>query len=222
MLEGAEGVNSTSSTKMAKHRGRMLKELKDLVNNAHCPGVSINEQTLSSASALWKGLPVPLNSSNEMSPQVLREVIWELYEARFRLELITLDRLLVPEPQGASYEVLLQKESWLERSVLVEQCWPGLACQPQYENPGFSSEQPYTTRGPFIKAFFDLIQHWPGDKPAELKGRYPMDFLTESTYQLMRIEEALAHYYVRMFLKVYHRPPTIPHVALVRGMEMAQ
>lgn len=122
---------------------------------------------------------------------------------------------MVPEPVGSGDEWEMAQEIWYERERLVHRCWPGQAHRPQSSRPGFSTIGDNSLRIPFVKALFNLVQAWPGPKPIELCNPFPAE---EDQIAVFAVEEALASYYIRVFLKVFQRPPTIPHVAHPIGL----
>lgn len=209
MLEAADGYKTAASDR----RTKMLAELNKLVDTSRSmlsSQMTINPANLQSSPALWNDVPVELDASGQLNGEVIREVIWELYETNFRIELLTLDRHMVPEPVGDTEEVCMQREVWFQREAMVHRCWPGLPYRPQYHSPGASSVAHQALRLPFIKAFFELLRTWPG-RPDVLKRPFPPD---EHLSDIFGIEEALANFYVRVFVKVFHRPATVPHIAL--------
>lgn len=208
MLEAADGVHMTSSQPL---RAEMLENLKLLLADSQSVGIEIEANTLTSAPALWKGVAVNLNTQGQMDTTIVQEVMWELYEIRFRLEVVSLDRYMVPEPLGDSDEADMLREAWYEREMIVHHCWPGLAHAAKYVEPGLSSYRPLGYRVRYLKGLFNLIRGWPGLKPQELRLAFPPE---DDQVALIELEEALANYYTRIFLKVFHRPPSVPHAAL--------
>lgn len=60
----------------------------------------LNPDILTTAPALWNGVEVQLDGSGGLDPKIVKEIIWELYEAKFRLEMFTVERKMLPEPLG--------------------------------------------------------------------------------------------------------------------------
>lgn len=205
MLEAADGFKISSNPL----RGKMLAELRTLLESSHSTGVILNMENLTSAPALWNGINI--TSPSALDPNIIREIVWELYEAKFRIELLMLDKHLVPEPVGESDEAELMREIWYEWDIQVHHCWPGLAYRPLYAHPGLSSSRAQSLRISYLKGLFDLVQGWPGDKAPELQKPFPSE---DNQLAVSEVEEVLANYYVRIFLNSFHRPATIPHVAL--------
>jgi len=204
MLEAADGFRAAS-----QNRKEMLDILRSLVRESHSMGIQLDEYKISSAPAYWNGQLVQRNAYGSLDPRIVREIVWELYEAKFRLEMLTIDRHMVPEPEGDGEEAEMLKEAWFARELEVHQCWPGLAHCPRIAQPGFSSHSNQPLRVRYLKGLFNLVKGWPGEKPIELKRIFPKE---DDELGMREVEATLANYYVRMFVKVYHRPPTIPHV----------
>ncbi|KAE9397091.1 hypothetical protein BT96DRAFT_941147 [Gymnopus androsaceus JB14] len=188
MLEAADNFLVSGS----KKRGEMLEILKALVKESHSSGIVINEHNLSGMPAYWKGQLVQCNASGSLDPQIVWEVVWVLYEAKFRLEIRTLDRYIVPQPEGDSEEVEMLRESWFARELEIDRCWPGLAHCPRSTQPGFSTHSNEPLRIRYLKGLFNLVKGWPGEKPDELRKAFPKE---EDIVRMHEVEEALANYY---------------------------
>ncbi|KAJ3818314.1 hypothetical protein F5880DRAFT_1451335, partial [Lentinula raphanica] len=134
-------------------------------------------------------------------------ILWELLEVNFRMELITLDRAVVPEPQGDSDAFVLMRDNWLDRERVINSCWPLIT------SPGLSSNRPYEYRLVFLKALATVLKSWPGVKPPELEKPFPVANSIIFEIELRKLEEAMAYYYTRKFLLTFHRAATIPHIS---------
>ncbi|KAE9395056.1 hypothetical protein BT96DRAFT_942690 [Gymnopus androsaceus JB14] len=203
MLEAADGFHVSGSD----WHSEMLVELKALVKDSHSIGININEDFIVSAPVTWNGVVI----LGALDSQVIQEVVWELYEVNFWMEVLMLDRYMVPEPEGDSKAVEMEWEIWLEREVQAYHCWVGVPYCPQYHTPGLSSYLPDSSRCPYLKALFNLIRAWGGEKPRELWQPFPAENDQNAVWE---VEDILANYYVWTFLKMYHCPATIPHVAV--------
>lgn len=206
MLEVAEEIDLPKS----KRRKQMLALLEGLIDSSQSSSITLDVKTTIRAPAFWNGAEVHLNALGQLDSRIVQEIIWELYEAKFRLELIALHHKMLPKPQGSGEQFELAQEIWYDRERLVYRCWPGQAHCPQYKRPGFSTITDYAQRIPFVKALHILFQTWPGPKPLELRTPFPGE---DDRVALWAVEEALASYYIRVFLRCFQRPPTIPHVA---------
>lgn len=195
ILEAADNFRTGSQDRKEK-----LDILQSLVKESHSRGIVLDEQNISSAPARWNNQLVQCNTYGSLDPQLVCEVVWELYEAKFRLEILTIDRHLVPEPQGHGEEVQMQKEEWFLRELLAH--------HPYITQPGLSSSSNHSLRTQYLRGLFYLVKGSPGKKPLELEGPFPKD---DDDLGVKEIEDVLANYYICVFVKVYHRPPTIPH-----------
>lgn len=202
MLEVAEGLEGQN-----KRQKRMLEILQALMKDS---GIVLDEKNIALAPAFWNDVEVELDSSGQLDVQIVHEIIWELYEAKFCLEMFLIERKMVPKPTGYGEEWEMAQEIWFKRERLVHCCWPGQAHRPQYSRPGFSQIGDNSSRLPFIKGLFSLVQAWPGPKPVKLSNPFPAE---EDLVALREVEEILASYYIHTFLKSFQHPPTIPHVA---------
>ncbi|KAJ3832709.1 hypothetical protein F5878DRAFT_702762 [Lentinula raphanica] len=88
-----------------KARAIMLRELEEL-----CRQSSLVFQLDELPLPRWSGELIEVNSHGELDSRVVTEVLWELLEVNFRMELITLDRAVVPEPQGDSNDSVLLRD----------------------------------------------------------------------------------------------------------------
>lgn len=102
------------------------------------------------------------------------------------------------------------RDGWFARELDIDRCWPGLAHSPQFKQPGLSTHSNQHSRIRYLKGLFNLTKGWPGEKPEQLRKAFPDE---EDNVQMREVEEVLANYYMRVFVKVYHRPATVPHVA---------
>lgn len=209
MLEVVDGRGSAQKRQM-----RMKDHLQALMRDTTSSGISLDMERIDTIPAFWNGIEVKVNSFGQVDVGIVREIVWELYEAKFRLEMFLLERKMMPEPMGEGDHWEMARDIWYERERLVHRCWPGQAHRPQTSRPGFSKIGDNSSRLPFIRALFGLVQAWPGPKPAELCNPFPAE---EDQLALREVEEIMASYYIRTFLKCFQRPPTIPHVVVPVG-----
>ncbi|KAJ3725376.1 hypothetical protein C8R42DRAFT_640254 [Lentinula raphanica] len=158
MLEAADGLKLSS----LKGQAEMLQELKDVVLDSRQYGIEIDANNLASTTVFWKGAPVLVLNNGMPESDVVRAAVWELYEINFRLELLLLDRELVPEPIGEDERTRQLRHEWLDHEMIVNQCWPGLLFRPDPMLSGLSSYDKsldtFPKRIPFLKAFHNV--HW--------------------------------------------------------------
>ncbi|KAF9060621.1 hypothetical protein BDP27DRAFT_1370364 [Rhodocollybia butyracea] len=158
---------------------------KELLKQYHSTGILIDNDQLPSIPATWKSLTVTLDAMGTLAPWLVKQVMWELYKLCFHLELITFNHYLVLEPQGLGDGLQLECQLWLAHEAKVFLCWP-------------------------VVRFYEVVHGWPGPKPAILQKAFPTD---HATSLVLEVEEALANYYIHVFVKIFCRLPTIPHIA---------
>ncbi|KAK7448856.1 hypothetical protein VKT23_013586 [Stygiomarasmius scandens] len=158
-------------------------------------GVQYTLQSLTSTQAEWRGQKLLIDTLP--SPRIAHEVLWELYEISFRLELVTLDRQLA---HG-------------RRQSDLHACWRGPILRVDFddEDRGLGSTS-LENRLPYLRALHNLMQGWPGPKPLEIENPFPTgDSDGCVSAKAQEVEEAMAHFYVRMFFNTFHRPAVLPH-----------
>ncbi|KAJ3739618.1 hypothetical protein EV360DRAFT_90473 [Lentinula raphanica] len=191
-----------------KARGNMLKELEELCCQSGLV-FQLNDLPLPK----WSGEVVRADVNGQLEQRLVKEIFWELLEVNFRTELITLDRAVVPEPQGDSDASIVMRDQWMDREQLINSCWIGHAHRPLVTSPGLSSDRPHEYRLRFLKALATVLQSWPEMKPPELEKPFPDMRSIVFEIEVRKLEEAMAYYYTRKFLLTFHRPATIPHVS---------
>ncbi|KAJ3739147.1 hypothetical protein DFH05DRAFT_1457453 [Lentinula detonsa] len=204
LLEIADGMNMAGSQ---GRREEMMKELDSLVKECREFGVTLDTKNLARVPAMWGERVITLDAAGNIDQEVCQQVVWELFEIKFRHELFALDKWLVPKQEGDSDDAVIQREAWYQRELLVYRCFPGLAYKPM--EPGFSSHRDHSYRVEYVRGLYNLMRGWPGPKPAELNAPFPDE---DDQFSVLELEEAMAHYYVRKFLVAFQRPATIPHI----------
>ena len=86
MLEAADGFKPDS-----KYHKEMLDILTSLVKESHSMGIELDEGRIAAAPAYWNDQVVQSNAYRSLEPQIVQEVVWELYEAKFHHEMCTID-----------------------------------------------------------------------------------------------------------------------------------
>ncbi|KAK7442012.1 hypothetical protein VKT23_016289 [Stygiomarasmius scandens] len=205
VLDLAHGLQyqQGSGTQTSRKHTEMQKFLENhLSDRRH--GVHIEFGNLPSAVPNWRGQP--LLQDGCLRPEAVQEVLWELYEISFRIELMTLDRKLLPQTE------------WALRQNDLADCWCGLPFRVNFDNHKYGLAAPsFTDRLPFIRALYYVVKSWPGPKPDHINFPFPVKIAdgsvsaTHFEQQVEAVEEAVTRYYVRMFFNAFARAPTIPH-----------
>lgn len=203
LLEGAVGFNIGSQ----KLRQQMLDLLLSCSSELGQYGISLDTDNAITSPPRWNGVIVHLENGF-IPPHVVKEAVWELYEINFRADLLTLDRRLVPEPLGDSWEAVRARDNWYDRELRVQQCWSGHVYSPNPSKPGLSSNHSYAVRRPYLEALFNVVQSWPGPHPSNFKLGFP--YFTDDT-SLAELETSIAHFFARSFLLTFRRPAILPY-----------
>ncbi|KIM72643.1 hypothetical protein PILCRDRAFT_93380 [Piloderma croceum F 1598] len=153
---------------------------------------------------MCRGRQLAKKEDGSLDDEVVREMLWELYELSFRLELRALDR-------GLSMTQSLEDiDEWEE---MVKRCFAGgdglgfeltLPVIP-VSNAGLASND-LQERGPYIMALARLMTV---GKPKAIEE---LAFVQElSSDKLAKLESAVATLYCRAFYDYHTRAPLTPH-----------
>ena len=195
-----KGVPGKDLTKAATRRQNVLNML--VPKSSIYPEV----QTRSTMKQLlvWQGKEYP---SGVLPPEdVVRQILWELYELNFIHELQSLDRRACAD-LDLSDTVLL-----LERETKISRCFPISSFRHVMipsENCGLAADD-LGERFQFVIELLHVVKSWRGDQPALFD--ISMDNLCNSTNQTrMLLEKTIAKYYCQQFFNYFGRAAQIPH-----------
>ena len=144
-----------------------------------------------------------------IAPAFAKEVVWDLFEHNFRMEVLSLDRILVPRKHMSA----AQRS---EREAKVGDVVPqGLFVlhRPPVKDEGLAGRL-WSDRMEYVEAFRVLLSSWPGPQATVLAGmsagsRDGSAFISDR----QRVEgvEAVAYpFYCQTFFEYSGRAPTIP------------
>jgi len=141
---------------------------------------------------------------------VARQVMWDLFENNFRIELLTLDRAIVPRASN---------DMWaLDRDQLVLKVFPGGALMVNrwtVLDVGLGARK-WGVCACYVEAFRVLLSTWPGDPARQLGGMcvgsYTASGFQSSEKQVMAVERIALPFYCQTFFNYFGRAPTIPHI----------
>jgi hypothetical protein len=144
-----------------------------------------------------------------ISPLFAKEMVWDLFEHNFRMELLSLDRILVPR----KYMSAAQRS---EREAKVADVVPqGLFVLPKLplHDEGLAGRL-WEDRMEYVEAFRVLLSTWPGSKAGVLAGmsagmRQGSTFVSDRD-RVERVEAVAYPFYCQMFFEYSGRAPTVP------------
>jgi hypothetical protein len=150
----------------------------------------------------WNG--VEIISNDPTSAQLIAaEVIWDLYEHNFRIEVFLLDRAIMKdawadESQAVEREKLLLLLFPGDTGYLVE--WMPIA------NEGLAAES-WIERCGYVRNFCKLLATWP-NHPTALDRKLQA---SPSEKEVVEIEQMAVRFYCQTFFDYFARAPITPH-----------
>ena len=189
-------VPGKEGTKAARCRKEVLELLPD--PNMY-PGVEKRSSPM--GPIVWQGREYP---SGALPPEdVIREILWELYEVNFIHELQSLDR-------RACHNLDLSSAAQLfDRQIEISQCFHTSSFRHvpiPSENLGLADDD-FDKRFRFVTGLYFVMKSWKGDKPAMLTD----DLSDLSPNGAMELEKVVAKYYCQQFFNYFGRAAQVPH-----------
>jgi hypothetical protein len=168
---------------------------------------------------LWwheTALQVKQHSIVDLDPNVIQEIIWELFEHNFRYELLLLDMVAArsqwhdPEHyQGRPYAAVARRETIREvfgddgKFILWGDPFPTY-------NTGFQAET-MDARKPYLERLRKVMLAWP-ETPSVLDySFYPNPDKEAEKYSPQVLERRVIVFYCQTFFDYFGRPPIVPH-----------
>ena len=190
-----------------KGLSKAAKRRQDVLNMLVPKSTTYPEiQTRNTAKQLlvWQDKVYPLGV---LPPEdVVREILWELYELNFIHELQSLDRLAYADLD------LSDTAQLVERQMKISRCFPINSFRRvtiPSENCGLAADD-LGERFRFVIELLHVVKSWRGDQPALFD--ISMDNLRNSTNQTrMLMEKTIAKYYCQQFFNYFGRAAQIPH-----------
>ena len=175
--------------------------------NLGVPGAREFPQTARDMRLLWRDRQVRKKEDGSLEDEVVREMLWELYEISFRMELRGLDREL---SMAQGWEDIIQREE------MVNRCFAGgdadsFELSPPVipiSNAGLASDE-LEDRGPYIVALARLMARWAVGKPKIVEDLAFSPKLSKD--DLAKLESAVASLYCQAFYDHRARAPLTPH-----------
>ena len=165
-------------------------------------GVEMSD--FSPTNVFWQGkLLVPkdalINNKYSVVDSVTTEIIWELFNGNFVLELLATDRVIIPCHNDDLYSVL-------GHDALVAACFP--------DSIYISLNYPTVDEGlgafhwqdqiEYVKAFCSLLSRWDGRTVIQLKAMSPV-VATSSKAYVLQVEQLAYCFYCQMFFDCFSR-----------------
>ena len=194
-----KNVSEKGETKSAHRRQETLDTI--LPDTHKYPGVE--RQSGLMGPIVWQGREYPLGV---LPPEnVVREILWELYELNFIHELQSLDL-------HACHNLDLSSATQLfERQIEISKCFHTSSFRHisiPSENRGLADDD-FDKRFGFVTALVFVMESWKGDKPAILAG--DLFDLQLSPDGAMELEKVVAKYYCQQFFNYFGRAAQVPH-----------
>ena len=150
---------------------------------------------------VWQGREYP---SGVLPPEnVVREILWKLYELNFIHELQALDRRAAQNLDSQNSTQLF------ERQVEILQCFQTSSFQHvpiPSKNLGLADDN-FNKRFQFITGLYFVVNSWKGDKPGMLVD----DCSNLSPNAAMELEKVIAKYYCQRFFNYFGCAAQVPH-----------
>ncbi|KAK1223239.1 hypothetical protein PQX77_013884 [Marasmius sp. AFHP31] len=188
---------SPSDPKRALRFKEMGEVLQDFIVKS---GLSLKPDNLDAIRPSWNGQE--LEEGKLPAPQIVREIMHELFELNFRQELVVLDAQL-DESGMSTYD----------RQCLLDACWVGSAdCLPHVDRSGGLGDDTFQGRLPYLAALHKVMSTWRISKPIELMDTFPVNEAAHNfSASVGRVERALALSYTSAALDLFARAASVPH-----------
>ncbi|KAJ7574224.1 hypothetical protein C8J56DRAFT_742549, partial [Mycena floridula] len=148
----------------------------------------------------WGGQPSAI--INVEDGEVVKEILWELYELGFHQELLALNQRACINPpltstfnKSAVQQCLVIREGDLILSVSFEKVDQGLAAASCWD------------RAPYLIQLLQIMLEWKGGQ--DMLSVYAG--IVEAKEMTSEAEEGIVVFYAQSFFDCFGRPPTIPH-----------
>lgn len=150
-------------------------------------------------SVFWRGKQLTQGDIAQLDPVVIAEILWDLYEHNWRLELVSLDRVVMPAlwwPGEAEDRDSLIRSLFHNNDYLVSQ-FPT-------SDQGLAALV-WQDRAQYLKIFREIMSPWPGFPPDA--GHLKLTSPSEVAF----VEKLLANFYCQTFFDFSGRAPITPH-----------
>ncbi|KAK1234652.1 hypothetical protein PQX77_002145 [Marasmius sp. AFHP31] len=210
---GMEVHGQKAHTQAAQSRKEIEKMLQECLDSGDMGG-SVNLANLSEAPVVWCGTPLTPFSLPPVN--ILKEILWEMFEINFRYELLSLDSrcyragLASNDREQEVLGTILHFENGLIPSGVAK------------GREGYASRELGTAAGrrQALRGLLQVMDGWaggPGQLPRPLQNSAVSERLdiTSATRvewkEVEDIEYAIVHHYVSVFRSIFQRAPLLPH-----------
>jgi hypothetical protein len=192
-------VPEEGETKAAHRRQEALDTV--LPNSVTYPGVKRRGDL--TGPIVWQGREYP---SGVLPPEnIVREILWELYELNFIFELQALDRRACRDLD------LSDAMQLFDRQTEISRCFHSSSFRHvsiPSANVGLADDN-FDNRFQFVTGLAFVMNSWKGDKPEVLVGDlYDKQLTPDGTVEC---EKVAAKYYCQQFFNYFGRAAQVPH-----------
>jgi hypothetical protein len=153
-------------------------------------------------SVFWREQQIMVGNLESLAPHTTAEILWDLFENNWRLELLALDRIVKPDEwkgHGAFQRDQLIRNVFPDDSYLANGIPP--------KNVGLAANLAKDRR-PYIEAFRTIVSSWP-IAPQALSTRCLFEHSPAA--EILYIERACILSYCQTFYDHFGRAPITPH-----------
>ncbi|KAK0498045.1 hypothetical protein EDD18DRAFT_1104533 [Armillaria luteobubalina] len=177
------------TTKAAVRRAKMKEILAGCFNE-----IEVELGSGEGTSVSWRGKAYEMLTATDH-----QEIVWEMSEIAFRLELATLD--CMAWEAGPNHDISCE--------TAVSSCFTGPISMADIGSANMGLAYPsWYDRAPYLCSLRRLMQTWMGSKPDIIAKDMTSWLWTEA--EILELEKVLADYYVDTFFLHFGCPPTLP------------
>lgn len=157
----------------------------------------------------WNSEPIAVvdGVAQNLEPQIIRQIHWELLELNWRYELMALDKVAAPH-QWAGEDIANKR---VDTILLVFSPFPSfiLTDGPFPTEQTSASAASHIDRLPALKALRRVMVDWKGCTSL-IKIAQVHELLTTECPEAALLEEHTMDFYCQTFFEYFHRPPILP------------
>ncbi|KAG7088003.1 hypothetical protein E1B28_012042 [Marasmius oreades] len=210
---GLEVHSLKSDTLAAKLRAEQQKMLQECLDTGNMQG-SINLDKLSNATVKWQGSALPPATLPPV--HIVHQILWELFEANFRYELVALDHFCYRTDitKSEREQQVLGYIRHFNNTIIPH----SLAAA----HSSFGSKSLNTADGKrhALYGLYLVMEGWtggPGELPRTIRNstvKQRLDIQQTPVVEFLELKDlefAFVHHYVSVFRSVFARAPLLPH-----------